>query len=503
MAIPIFLSYRATEYHLLTNKLVMKDLSFFGPALVAGIWGATLSSALGALLGAPRTLQALAKDNVLPSFLGKGYGVDDEPRVATAISVAIAFISILLGDLDAIAPVLSMFFLTSYGLLNFSAGLEGMIANPSWRPKFKTKPFVSIVGGFLCLAVMFLINSGATIISLVLILIVYIYIQRKGMTAHWGDMRRGILLALARYSIKKLDILQENTKSWRPNLLVLAGSPTKRWHLVEFANSITHGKGFMTIATVVSEDSVDYSRVSQLKFTIEEYLKRREINALVRVSLGRSLIDGAKALVRDYGIGSIVPNTVVVGDRSKLDDLEPFVEMLVNIYEQKKNIVVVRAGDYPEQISNGGRIDVWWGRERNNAALGLAFGYMMQSGPNQSKASLELKSITQREEEKAMAMDFLTDYRRKSRLDCKVDVYCVPGDRDVVFSGIREVSKDAKMLFIGLKPPNLTAFKENKKEAIKDYATYYSSIISRTEGFPPLAIVLAAEDVDFTSIFSN
>jgi amino acid transporter len=503
MAIPVALSHRSSDYHLLSNSLVMKDLSLFGPILVAGIWGATLSSALGALLGAPRTLQALAKDNVLPSFLGKGYGLDDEPRLATAISIMIAFVSILLGDLDAIAPVLSMFFLTSYGLLNFSAGLEGMIANPSWRPKFKTKPIISIIGGVLCLAVMFLINSGATIISLVLTALLYMYIQRKGMTAHWGDMRRGILLALARYSIKKLDLLQENTKSWRPNLLVLAGSPTKRWHLVEFANSITHGKGFVTIAAVMSEESVDYSRISQLKMTIEEYLKRKDINALVRVSMGRSLIEGSKALVRDYGIGSIVPNTVVVGDRSKLEDLDPFVEMLVNIYEQKKNIVVVRAGDYPEQISTGGRIDVWWGRERNNAALGLAFGYMMLSDPKQSSYSLELKSITQREEEKTVALDFLTEYRRKSRLDCKVDVYCVPGDRDTVFSGIKEVSKDAKMVFLGLKPPNLIDFKENREKAIKEYAAYYKSIISRTEGFPPLAIVLAAEEVDFTSIFNS
>ena len=120
MAIPVALATRASEEQLLNNNLVMKELSFYGPLLVAGIWGATLSSALGALLGAPRTLQALAKDKMLPAFLGKGYGADDEPRLATAISILITFVSILLGDLNAIAPVLSMFFLTSYGLLNFS-----------------------------------------------------------------------------------------------------------------------------------------------------------------------------------------------------------------------------------------------------------------------------------------------------------------------------------------------------------------------------------------------
>lgn len=503
LAIPIVLDSRASESQLLGNSMIMKDLSLFGPLLVAGLWGATLSSALGALLGAPRTLQALAKDKALPKALAKGHGPDDEPRIATGISITIALAAILMGDLDAIAPVLSMFFLTSYGLLNFSAGLEGMIANPSWNPKFRSWPLISIIGGFLCLAIMFLINPGATIISLFLIALLYVYIQRRGMTGHWGDMRRGLLLTLARYSIKKLDSLQENTRSWRPHLLVMAGSPTKRWHLVEFANAITHGKGFMTIATVLEEDKIDFDRLKQMKNTIEEYLKKKSITALVRVSMGKSLIEGSNTLVRDYGIGSIVPNTVVVGDRTKLDIL-PFVEMLINIYRQKKNIIIVRGGNHADMsLNDGGRIDVWWGRERNNAALALAFGYMMQSNPDGENYQLELKSITRREEEKSVALEFLNEFRNSSRLDCGVGVYCVPGDRDTVFSGIKEISKDAQMVFIGLKPPDLSELRDDKQKVLNDYAMYYKSIIERTSEFPPLAIVLAAEDVDFIGIFSS
>ena len=141
--------------------------------------------------------------------------------------------------------------------------------------------------------------------------------------------------------------------------------------------------------------------------------------------------------------------------------------MIFHIYEQKKNVIVVRAGDFPESISSGGRIDVWWGRERNNAGLALALGFMMQSGPNEESYELVLKSITQREEEKAIALDFLTDYKKQSRLDCGVDVYCVPGDRETVFSGIREISKDSRMVFMGLKPPNLKEFRENRDQALK------------------------------------
>src|SRR5690606_35017101 len=101
---------------------------------------------LGSLLGAPRMLQALANDRVLPRFIGRGYGKDNDPRIATAISFAVALAAVLLGDLNKIAPILSMFFLTSYGLLNLSAGLEGLIESPSWRPKFKVHYSISLLG---------------------------------------------------------------------------------------------------------------------------------------------------------------------------------------------------------------------------------------------------------------------------------------------------------------------------------------------------------------------
>lgn len=503
IAIPIALATRASEAELIQNTMVMKDLSWFQPALVAGIWGATLSSALGALLGAPRTLQALAKDDILPRFLGKGYGKEDEPRLATGISIGIALVAILLGDLDAIAPVLTMFFLTSYGLLNFSAGLEGMIANPSWRPKFRAYPLLSIIGGFLCLAVMFLIDSGATIISLFLTALVYMYISRRGMTAHWGDMRRGILLTLARYSIKKLDLLQENSKSWRPNLLVLTGSPTKRWHLVEFANAVSHGKGFVTLAAVMDQASTGPSRIASLKGTIEEYLKKREINALVRVTVGENLISGSASLVRDYGIGSIVPNTVVLGHRSKLDDIVPFADLLTQIYMLKKNIVIVKSAEMESFMLSGGRVDVWWGRERNNAALSLALGYMMQSDPKLARLELNLKTFAASGEEKRKAEEILEEYRVQSRLDCAVKVYEKSSDDAHVFDGISRESSGASMVFIGLKPPDIELFASDPKQAIEEYASYYRELITRTEGFPPTAIILAAEKVDFTSIFTS
>ena len=150
---------------LVNSPLLMTEVAVIGFLIYIGLWGATISSTMGALLGAPRTLQALAKDRILPSFLAQGSKEGNEPRVATVVSFIIAAAGLLVGDLNAIASILSMFFLTSYGALNLVSGLEGLLANPSWRPTFKTPWLVSMAGAFLCFGAMFMINSGASFIA--------------------------------------------------------------------------------------------------------------------------------------------------------------------------------------------------------------------------------------------------------------------------------------------------------------------------------------------------
>ena len=166
MIMPIFLNNKVPDSNLLLiDSNIMATTARWAPLVILGVFAASLSSALGSLLGAPRTLQALAVDRVIPSFIGKGFGKDKaDPRIATALSFVVALAAVLLGDLNLIAPILSMFFLLSYGLLNLSAGLEGLIASPSWRPRFKVHYSVSLLGGALCFAAMLMINAGATLI---------------------------------------------------------------------------------------------------------------------------------------------------------------------------------------------------------------------------------------------------------------------------------------------------------------------------------------------------
>lgn len=505
MAIPIIFTENplVTKEQLLHNPMIMKDIAYFGVLVILGIWGATLSSALGNILGAPRTLQALAKDKVVFSFFAKGTGPNDDPRIATALTFLIALIGILLGDLNAIAPVLSMFFLTSYGMLNLSAGIEGMIANPSWRPTFSVPWIFSILGAFGCFSVMFMIDPGATIISIILVFIVFYIMHRRKIDASWGDIRRGILMFLARSSISALANFQENTKSWRPNILVLSGTPTKRWYLVELANDISHGKGFLTIATILLKSSTAVNRLQKAQKTLEEFMKKKGVPALVRISVADDVISGTQSLVRDYGLGPIYPNTIILGETENEDNFIQFTEMVIRIYQAKRNLIIVRESNLEAPRVSNKRIDIWWGRERHNAGFSLAIGYMLQSSRNWIGAELFLKSIATTNTNHSDAEKVLTEFLEEGRLDAKARVYDTDGDKTDVFRVIAEKSLGADLVFIGMLPPDLEAFEANPAQVVEEYSKYYQNLLKLTQNFPTCAIVLAAEDVDFHKIFSE
>jgi amino acid transporter len=175
MLLPLILFFRADAAQLIGDPLIMRRMAFWGDAILLGVWGATLSSAVGSVLGAPRVLQALARDGVLPRslrWLGQGSSRDDSPRLGTLVTMGVALVAVAFGNLNAIAPVLSMFFLTTYGVLNIVAGLERFLSSPSFRPTFRVHWSLSLLGAIGCIAVMVLINAWATVVAVVVVAVV-------------------------------------------------------------------------------------------------------------------------------------------------------------------------------------------------------------------------------------------------------------------------------------------------------------------------------------------
>ncbi len=489
MGIAVILAQRAGPETLLSDSLVMRRMAFWGDAILLGVWGATLSSAVGSILGAPRVLQALARDNVLPRplrWVGRGSGPDDEPRLGTMLTLVVCLAAVYFGNLNLIAPVLTMFFLTTYGALNLAAGVERFLGSPSFRPTFKVHWSLSLVGAVGCVAAMLLINAAAALVAVAVVLTIYVWLQRRELQTAWGDVRRGIWMAVTRAGLLRLSGAPD-TKNWRPHLLVLSGAPTSRWHLIDLAASLTHNRGLMTVSTVLADDTVSRGRQYSMESTIREYLMRRGVDALVRVVTAADPFAGAQHLIAAYGLGSVAPNTILLGDTEEAAHRQRYCEMVVSFHEAQRNVIIVQ--DHPERgFGKRERIDVWWGGLKRNGGLMMILSYLLKTSLEWRNSEVVLKMLVPSATAAQGARANLESIVERTRTGASVDVLVSDGRP---FGDIlRESSVDADLVFMGIAEP---------AEGF-DFSLYYEKLHRRVDGLPTTVFVLAAEDLAFGEV---
>lgn len=484
MILPIFMAMRADSVNLIDeNVFVMQEtaLKGFGFTMLLGVWGATLSSAIGSILGAPRVLQALARDGVLPplfNFLGTGHGKDDEPRNGTLVSLGIAIAAVCVGDLNLIAPVLSMFFLTTYLVLNVSAAIEGFLQSPSFRPSFRVHWSLSLLGAIGCLGVMFLINALATVCAAVIVLGIYLWLQRRELETTWGDVRRGMWMALISQGIFQVEE-QDDTKNWRPHILVLSGAPQKRWSLIELADGFSHNRSLMTVSSVLPSGSRDLKQQLNLEKTIRDYLQKRGVQALVRVVTADDPFEGAVRLVETYGLGPLVPNTIVMGDSEQPERRASFCNAIAEIHSSQRNVVIFREN---QQQGFGFRrsIDVWWGGMQANGSLMLLLAYLLRTDINWRNAKIYLKLVVPDQAAAAAAKDNLSNLSKDLRIDVIPKVIVAEGRSfDEI---LQKSSSNADLIFQGMAEPS------------DNFIQYYEKLQDRVADLPSTIFVLAAPD---------
>ncbi len=490
MAMPFFFQAWADPQTLVEDPLIMRRMAYWGPLVLLGALGATLSSAMGSILGAPRVLQAMARDEVLPRplrFLGRGAGEDDAPRIGTAVTLGIALLAIYFADLNMVAPVLTMFFLASYMTVNLAAGIEGFLKSPSFRPAFQINWVVCMLGALGCLLIMFLIHAPATILALVVVLGVFVWLERRQLEGTWGDVRSGVWLALVRMGLLRIGS-QDDPRNWRPHPLVLSGDDDRRWPLIDFANAITHDRGLVTIASVLPEELADSEHQTELEDRIQEYLKRRGVEAFVRTVSAPDPFTGVKRLVEVYGFGRLVPNTVILGTSEKEDRRDRYCQMIETIHGKGRNIVIIRD---PDHVGFGDRriIDVWWGGLRANGGLMLVLAYLLRINVQWDSAEVRLKLAVKTAEEAERARGELEALLADLRIgEVHLDVI-VAGDEPFP-SILRNASADADIVFLGMAGP----------DAVDDFRAYYDRLQEMSEGLPPTAFVLADGRLEFAEV---
>lgn len=493
MSLPIILAQRVSAESLISDPLIMRKISFWGDAILLGVWGATLSSAIGSILGAPRVLQALARDRVLPSFLrwlGKGKGEDDSPQLGTLLTLGLALIAVVLGDLNVVAPILSMFFLTTYGVLNISATIERLLKSPSFRPTFRVHWIFSLLGTIGCIAVMVLINFWATMAAIFIMLALFFWLQKRELETTWGDVRQGLWMAVTRAAILRIRRTAD-AKNWRPHILVMSGAPTKRWHLVSLANDLSQNRSLMTVCTGIGGEELSVKRQLKMEKNIKDYLLQKGISSLVRVYSAGETFDGAKSLVRTYGLGAYMPNTVLLGASENQEQIESYCNFLQFCYQAQRNLVIVRNPHSPElQRGRRQKIEVWWGGLKANGGLMILLAYLLQRSPNWKGAEVTVKMLIRNEKALAGAEENLSELLREMRVDHQEKLIFEP-EKDF-YQVLSDESSHADLVLLGMALP---------REGF-DYATYYQQLTKKTSGLPTTLYVMASQEVEFQEVLN-
>ncbi|MBP0001299.1 MAG: Na-K-Cl cotransporter [Cyanobacteria bacterium SID2] len=494
MVLPLFLAQRADIASLLDNPLVMRDIALWGDAILLGVWGATLSSALGSILGAPRVLQALARDGVLPRslrWLGRGSGAGDEPRLGTLVTLGVAVAAVCLGDLNLIAPVLTMFFLSTYMVLNVAAALEGFLQSPSFRPTFRVPWLFSAVGAIGCLMVMMLINAVAAVVAALFVLGVYIWLERRELQTAWGDVRRGLWSELARMAIFSLDDTPD-PKNWRPHVLVLSGAPTRRWPLIDLAAAFTHNRGLVSVASILPSGSRDIAQQTTLENKLREYMAKRGVQALVRIVTAPDPFVGAERLIEAYGIGSLVPNTVLLGDSEQEHLRHDYCQLISTLHRSGRSVAILRENS-DLGFGQRRRIDVWWGGLHANGSLMLLLAYLLRTGSRWRGATICLKLVVPNETAAQAARSNLESLTQQLRIGAMSQVLVSDGRpfREI----LHESSRSADLVCLGMATPN------HHKD--KDFSDYYKGLQEMASGLPTTVFVLAASDFAFEEVLQQ
>ncbi len=190
--------------------------------IMVGAFLSTLGAGLQSLTSAPRLLQAVAKDDVIPFLKPLATSFRGEPFRALMVTLCLCECGILLGNVDYLTPLIAMFFLMCYAFVNTACALQTLLKAPSWRPRYKFYHWtLSLLGLFLCLLIMFIVRWYYAIVAIAIAICIYKYIEFKGAEKEWGDGIRGLSMSAARYALLKLEDSPPHVKNWRPQILLL------------------------------------------------------------------------------------------------------------------------------------------------------------------------------------------------------------------------------------------------------------------------------------------
>ncbi|CAH0553671.1 unnamed protein product [Brassicogethes aeneus] len=440
------------KYGLFNSYQMMQIMSSWWPLIYAGCWAATLSTALTNLLSVPRLIQALGIDRIYPGliFFSKGYGKAGEPYRGYVLTFFVSAAFLLIAELNAIAPLISNFYLASYALINFCTFHAALIKPLGWRPTFRYyNTWLSLFGFILCVVIMFLINWQSSLITFIVILGLYLLVVYRKPDVNWGSSTQAQTYKTALTTAHRLINIGEHVKNYKPQIIVLCGMPQARPPLVDLANLITKNNSLLVIGDVV-KDRLSHRIRTTRNNNVYSYLRSIKVKAFYTLIDNMKFEVGAKALLQTTGIGKLSPNVLMMGYKNdwvtcNRDDLVSYFNVLHAALDHRVSVAILRlpngldyskiTQDQDDQGISIGEANVPANLEmRTSASSNMMRADSNQSLPNVGVASVDLPS-----------KNSIYDKNNKLKLKTKTkDPEILSCDSDCKLSGI---SIDNMMVF--------------------------------------------------------
>jgi len=408
----------------------LQRMSIFGPLVVAGVFAATLSSALGSFLGAPRVLQAMGQDRLLRPliFFGKGAGPDNEPQRATVLTFLIAAGVIWAGDLNAVAEIISMFFLIAYGMINLSAFVESKSANPSFRPRFRFFHWTTgLAGAIGCVVAMLKINDTYALAAFAITALLYFYLRKRDIQTNWGDAKRGYIFQRTRDNLLYLEGSKFHPKNWRPILAAISRDPLTDPGLVQVGAWLENRRGLFTVAELCERPDGDLKahlayrkqRLAQLR----ESFVARGIVAMPEVVVVDRLDEGFTTFLQSYSVGGLRPNTALLSipPAADVDARQRFVRQVEQLLAFELNLALLKPGEFvldkPKRT-----IDLWWRGTRNGSLMAL-LAYLVTLDRTWHGATIRIFRAVGNAMAETEAREQLAALVKQARIQAQVEVF--------------------------------------------------------------------------------
>ena len=394
---------------LLNKQLVMGDIAIAGAIVIPlGLAASTFSSALGSFMVAPRTLQALALDKAFPSkkinlWLSRGNPKDNEPQNASLVTSVIAFVFVALGNVNAVASIISMFFMVTYGSLCLISFLNHFGSSPSYRPTFKSRWYISLVGFLVSGWVMFKISTAYALLAIVVMTLIYLYINhyhknRKGFASIFANaifqLNRDIQIMLQKRRTKV------SQQEWRPSAICISSKPIHKNKAFQLLNWISYKYGFGTYLHLI-EDYYSKNTVKLAEKKLSDILEAiNEVDNFVYVDtiISPSYTSAISQAIQIPGVAGMENNMIIFEyDKEQPDNLKKVVENFALVNSGRFDICILACTEKPMNMRNG--IHIWINSlDTENSNLMILLSFIILGHPDLKKTEIKIFALCKENE---------------------------------------------------------------------------------------------------------